>query len=102
MGEVNKLEGVQRNAARFVCGEYRRGPGISVTALLKELQWSSLADRRQIARLTLFIMPTQEKSVSHCANFWIDLTPGPEAQKIFTNTYLQKILPLVNHSFRKP
>ena len=54
MGEVNKLEGVQRNAARFVCGEYRRGPGISVTALLKELQWPSLADRRQIARLTLF------------------------------------------------
>ena len=27
MGEVNKLEGVQRNAARFVWGEYRRGPG---------------------------------------------------------------------------
>ena len=37
-----------------MCGEYRRGPGISVTALLKELQWHSLADRRQIARLTLF------------------------------------------------
>ena len=54
MGEVNKLEGVQRNSARFVCGEYRRGSGISVTALLKELQWPSLADRRLIARLTLF------------------------------------------------
>ena len=54
MGEVNKLEGVQRNAARFVCSEYRRGPGISVTALLKELQWPSLADSRLIARLTLF------------------------------------------------
>ena len=53
VGEVNKLEGVQRNGARFVCGEYRRGPGISVTALLKEL-WPSLADRRQIAILTLF------------------------------------------------
>ena len=54
VGEDNKLEGVQRNAESFVCGEYRRGPGISVTALLKELQWPSLADRRQIARLTLF------------------------------------------------
>ena len=54
VGEVNKLEGVQRNAARFVCGEYRRGSVISVTALLKELQWPSLADRRLIARLTLF------------------------------------------------
>ena len=51
VGEVNRLEGVQRNAARFVCGEYRRGPGISITALLKQLQWPSLADRRLIARL---------------------------------------------------
>ena len=33
---------------------YRRGPGISVTALLKLLQWPSLADRRLIARLNLF------------------------------------------------
>ena len=34
--------------------EYRCGPGISVTALLQQLQWPSLADRRLIARLTLF------------------------------------------------
>ena len=54
VGEINRLEGVQRNAARFVCSEYRRGPGISVTALLQQLQWPSLADGRLIARLTLF------------------------------------------------
>ena len=48
------IEGVQRNAARFVWNEYRRGPGISVTALLQQLQCPSLADRRLIARLTLF------------------------------------------------
>ena len=42
------------NAARFVCNEYRRGPGISVTALLQQLQWPSLDDCRLIARLTLF------------------------------------------------
>ena len=46
-------QGVQRNAVRFVGGEYRRGLGISVTAPLKQLQWPSLADRRLIARLTL-------------------------------------------------
>ena len=34
--------------------EYRCGPGISVAALLQQLQWPSLADRRLIARLTLF------------------------------------------------
>ena len=44
----------KRNATIFVCSEYRRGPGISVTALLQQLQWPSLADRRLIARLTLF------------------------------------------------
>ena len=27
------------------------------------------------------LMPTHEKSISHCAIFWIDLTPGPEAPK---------------------
>ena len=61
-----------------------------------------LSDRRLIARLKLcFTMPTQETSISHCATFWIDLTPGPEAPKKITNTFLQKTLPLVNHSFRK-
>ena len=45
VGDINRLEGVQRNAARFVCNEYRRGPGISVTVLLQQLQWPSLADR---------------------------------------------------------
>ena len=48
VGEINRLEGVQRNAARFAGSEYRRGPGISVTAFLQQLQWPSLADRRVI------------------------------------------------------
>ena len=46
-------------------------------------------------------MPTQEKSISHCAILWIDLTLGPEAPKIITNTLLQKTLPLVNRSSRQ-
>ena len=54
VADINRLEGVQRNAVRFVCSEYRRGPVISVTALLQQLQWPSLADRRLIATLTLF------------------------------------------------
>ena len=37
-----------------------------------------------------FTMLTQEKSISHCALLWIDLTPGPEAPKIITNIFLQK------------
>ena len=39
----------------------------NVTALLKELQWPSLADRRRIARLTLFYnAPTGKISITLC------------------------------------
>ena len=27
VGEINRIEGIQHNAARFVCNGYRRGPG---------------------------------------------------------------------------
>ena len=63
VGEINRIEGVQRNAGRFVCSEYRSGrPGISVTALLQQIQWPSLADRRLIARLTLFLQCPHRKN----------------------------------------
>jgi len=52
--DIQQLERVQRNAARFVCGEFRRGPEISVTALLERLKWPTLAERRRSARLVLF------------------------------------------------
>ena len=45
------LEMVQRRAARFVCKDYRRDS--SVSAMLKELGWPSLEDRRKEARLVL-------------------------------------------------
>ena len=46
---------------------YRRRPGISVTALLQQLQWPSLAERRLIARLTLFyIAPTGKIDIPLC------------------------------------
>jgi len=52
--EVDSLERIQRSAARFACGEYRRGPEISVSDLLRQLQWPPLEMRRTAARLTLF------------------------------------------------
>ena len=52
--EIDRLEKVQRSAARFVTGNYRtREPGC-VTAMLKELQLPSLQDRRKSIRLALF------------------------------------------------
>ena len=36
MGEINRLEGVQCNAARFVCDEDRLAPKISAELLVTE------------------------------------------------------------------
>ena len=47
----NKIEMVQRRAARFVCNNYSREA--SVTAMLDELGWRSLKQRRTDQRYAL-------------------------------------------------
>ena len=49
--DTDKLEKVQRKAARFVLHRYQKTE--SVTALLEELGWSTLQERRKNLRLTL-------------------------------------------------
>ena len=49
--DVNKLEAVQRRAARFVCSNYDRHS--SVSAMMNSLGWSTLQTRRRQARLTM-------------------------------------------------
>ena len=52
--DINKLEMVQRRAARFVHNNYKRSEG-TVTKLLEQLKWPSLESRRKNARLiTMF------------------------------------------------
>jgi len=48
---INKVESVQRNAARFTCPDYRRTS--SVTAMLQKLQWDSLQQRRARSRVLI-------------------------------------------------
>ena len=48
----NKLEQVQRRAARFACHRYERAA--SVTAMMNDLKWESLETRRNNQRLTTF------------------------------------------------
>lgn len=50
VGDINSLEMVQRKAARWARDKHGV---VSVTALLKDLGWAELADRRQNQRLTL-------------------------------------------------
>ena len=49
---INKIEMIQRRAARYVKNNYDRTA--SVTSMLEDLNWRSLADRRTDARLSLF------------------------------------------------
>ena len=50
--DIDKLERVQRRAARFVCNDssYRS----SVTSMIRDLGWQELASRRRDIRLALF------------------------------------------------
>ena len=50
--QVKQLEAVQRRAARFTLNRYRRTS--SVSAMITELDWPLLADRRKAARLHMF------------------------------------------------
>ena len=50
---INQLEAVQRRAARFCLNDFKsRSPG-AVTKMLRDLEWESLADRRQTSRLVI-------------------------------------------------
>ncbi|KAK3098073.1 hypothetical protein FSP39_015909 [Pinctada imbricata] len=49
--DTNKIEMVQRRAARFVYGDYRTTS--SVTSMLRSLQWDTLQHRRQDLKVTM-------------------------------------------------
>ena len=51
---IQMLDKVQRRAARFVVNDFRRKS--SVTGMLRQLEWESLADRRLYARLSQFYL----------------------------------------------
>jgi hypothetical protein len=48
---INKVESIQRRAARFVTNNY--DPRSSVTTLLQDLNWPTLQHRRQLAKLIM-------------------------------------------------
>ena len=63
MSQINKLEAVQRKAARFVTGEHSRET--SVTGLMQVLQWRTLQERRLVARLTMFYKAVNGQAASY-------------------------------------
>ena len=52
VGSIKKIELVQRRAAQFTLGRYRRTS--SVNAMLTRLNWEPLGSRRRATRLLMF------------------------------------------------
>ena len=50
---ISQIEAVQRRAARFTLGDYRRTS--SVSSMLHQLKWDDLITRRQQSKVTMFI-----------------------------------------------
>ena len=51
IGQENRLEGIQRRAARFCVGNFKQNS--SVTQMLADLKWETLETRRERNRLTM-------------------------------------------------
>lgn len=60
--DIQKLEMVQRRAARFVVNNYKRSEG-TVTGILDQLKWPTLEKRRKDTRLTT-MYKIQNKDIS--------------------------------------
>ena len=63
--DINNNESVQRLAARFVCGDYRRTS--SVAKILESLHWPLLQDRREDKDLEMFCKI--EKGIVNIRNY---------------------------------
>ena len=64
--DIKNLEAVQRRAARWVAGRHRQTS--SVDAMLSDLQWPTLEDRRKRARLIAFYKYRQKSLIINIKN----------------------------------
>ena len=70
---IRALESTQRRAARFVTGRYRdRTPGC-MTAMVQQLQWDTLAQRRLTSRLVMLYKISHDLIDIHAPSY---LIPG--------------------------
>ena len=60
LNSINKIEMIQRRAARFVFNDYHRITGVS--DYVNALNWPSLQERRKIIRLSLFYKSLHRKA----------------------------------------
>ena len=77
-GQVNKLEGIQRKAARFCVGDFSRSS--SVTQMLADLKWETLEKRRERNRLNM-LFKIQKGMVGIPADKYIKYLPERRTRK---------------------
>lgn len=102
----SKLERVNRRAARFVKADFSRHS--SVTMMMKELGWNSLADRRLHLRLTLMykvvnglvavpstnLIPADNRTRSNHPNKFRTIRASTE---VYRNSYFPRTIPQWNN-----
>ena len=104
--QTDVLESVQRKSARFVCVDWRRTS--SVSAMVANLHWASLQERRARARLAMFHKVQQSlvaipKSLFTVSNAHM-VTRGAPAKfhipyfrtKVYQNSFKPAVVPLWN------
>jgi hypothetical protein len=74
--DINRLEKVQRQAARFISGDYKSRDSGCVTQMLSDLDLPSLQDRRRTIRLTFFYKVVEGLvPAMHCQDFLTPIRP---------------------------
>ena len=69
-GRISQIEAVQRRAARFATGDFRRTS--SVTAMMQQLNWTPLEVRRNNARVVMMYRIVYDL---------VDIPPAPYLQQ---------------------
>ena len=87
--DIREVEKIQRRAARFVKGVYKREDGI-VTQLLNELEWPALEMRRKCPRLELL------HASLHGRNLEIVIPPHLSLPTYRYNTRSQATIIIIN------
>ena len=84
--DIQRVEMVQRRAARFVSNNYKKSEG-TVTNLLDKLNWKSLEERRKNARLT-----TMYKIITRTLRFHYQTTFKDQKRHKPVNIMLQNFV----------
>ena len=97
VGHINKLERIQRRAARFVCNDYSYYS--SVSSMLSTLGWTDLATRRKDLRLALFYKVVQGLVAMPTDDFLIKADSRTRAANPLKYRTLRTNTEVFRHSF---